>query len=146
MWYRQIFPCVSLSSSFTFHSQDLTKIHLSVPLKTLWKAVWSCHERWVSWFFDSIISNTIMFPLLSPQVTTQSGAAGRVLEPPAGKRSTTMNVSSSFFLLKHVSQWNSLNRAPYFLKSGSDRCRQLVRVKWDRMSFEPNRGLYVIKA
>lgn len=32
-------------------------------------------------------------PGLSPQVTTQRGPAGRVLEPPAGKQSTKMNVS-----------------------------------------------------
>lgn len=80
-------------------------------LETVELTMQSCHDcPWQAiavlsvLIFHYSISITIMFLLLSPQVTTQSAAAGRVLEPQVGKQSTKMNVSSflSFSLLKHV--------------------------------------------
>lgn len=90
-------------------------------------------------------------PLLSPQVTSRRGPAGRALEPRAGKQSAKTNVSLRFRLfIEH--QWHVVQPkwSRIFVKrkkkNGSSRRRRLVRVKRDGMSFWLNRHMWAIKA
>lgn len=108
-----------------------------------------------------IVSNAVMFlkrvafisfPTLSLQDATQRGPAGRVIEPQAGKTSTKTTVSV-FRLHSSLSLYVSLefrviiktlasdltveqSKWSYiFVKKGRNRHSQLVRAKWDGMSF-----------